>query len=82
LADNVCNAIYCSHYRLQEVDESLQILVAAVNIGIHIANENILGLSCEEGEECHASLIEAMQKLNMDETMLEQLSEDFNEVIA
>ena len=82
LTNDVCNAIYCSHYHLADVDESIQLLLASVHIGIHLANENILGLTCEEDEECYAILSDAMEKLNIDEDALDKLTEDFNEAIA
>jgi HD-like signal output (HDOD) protein len=82
LADDVCNAIYLSHNKMESIDASMRNLIAAMHVGINLANENILGISCEYGQECSAQLNEAMAILSIDQDKLEDLTDQFNEFLA
>ncbi len=80
LASDVCNCIYFSHHQLADVDESAVTLLAVLHIAIHIANENILGLFAEEGDEGQLMLKAAMEKLAIDDDGLLELTDKFNEL--
>ena len=82
LSDDVCNAIYLSHHKVGGIDESLQNLVAVIHLGGAMANENILGLSCDEGEECYSLKHDAMELLQIDEDKFTDHVDKFNELVA
>ncbi|MBF0265611.1 MAG: HDOD domain-containing protein [Gammaproteobacteria bacterium] len=82
LSNSVCNAIYLSHTLLDNVDEEIKTLVATLNLGAAISNENVLGLSCNAGDECERFKQDAMNFLDLDEDKLMDVSDKFNELIA
>lgn len=82
LTENVCNAIYLSHTPIENIDDSLKPLVATLNLGTAMANENVLGLPCDEGHECDTLKHGAMDILHIDEDRCMDMSDKFNELIT
>ena len=82
LSDSVCNAIYLSHTALDNIDDELKPLVATLNLGSSIANENVLGLTCSEGQECEKFKLDSMAFLNIDDDRMMDFVDKFNDLIA
>jgi len=82
LSDSVCNAIYLSHTALDNIDDELKPLVATLSLGSSIANENVLGLTCSEGQECEKFKLDSMAFLNIDDDRMMDFVDKFNDLIA
>jgi len=81
LPEDICNIIYVSHSHITKVDESMQRLLAALHIGISLANDNVLGLVCEQGMECRQMLTDALDMLGINESQYASVTDAFNEQI-